>query len=42
MALQMEPGHRYFTERITNGYISSVFTVTITDGIYPLVFDREF
>jgi hypothetical protein len=45
----METGRRYFTEScktitthatITDGYIPSVFTITITNGIYMSVFDR--
>ena len=45
----MENGCRYFTEScktitthatITNGYIPSVFTITITNGIYLSLFDR--
>ena len=45
----METGRRYFTEScqtiithatITNGYILSVITITIIDGIYLSVFDR--
>jgi hypothetical protein len=49
MALQMEPDRQCFTESckkitthatITNGYIPSVFTITITDGIYASVFDN--
>ena len=50
-ALQMETGRRYFTEScnkitihgtITDIYIPSVFTITITDILYPSGFDREF
>jgi hypothetical protein len=45
----MENDRRYFTEScktitthatITDRYIPSVFTITITDGIYLSVFDR--
>jgi len=49
MALPTEPVCRYFTEScqtittyaiITDENIPSVFTITITDGIYLSVFDR--
>jgi len=50
-ALQMKPGCRYFTKSckqitthatITDKYIPSVFTIAITDGLYPSVVYREF